>query len=52
MGTSGPLLKPPLSSGTNLKTRESFADIAATILEYFGVEQEVSGESFLGKVLS
>ena len=41
-----------VKSGTNLKTRESFADIAATILEYFGVEQEVSGESFLGKVLS
>lgn len=40
-----------VKSGTNLKTRESFADIAATILEYFGVEQEVSGESFLGKVL-
>ncbi len=41
-----------VKSSTNLKTRESFADIAATILEYFGVEQEVSGESFLGKVLS
>lgn len=41
-----------VKSGTNLKTRESYADIAATILEYFGVEQEVSGESFLGKVLS
>ena len=41
-----------VKSGTNLKTRESFADIAATILEYFGVEQEVSSESFLGKVLS
>ena len=41
-----------VKSGTNLKTRESFADIAATILEYFGVEQEVSGESFLEKVLS
>ena len=41
-----------VKSGTNLKTRESFADIAATILEYFGVEQVVSGESFLGKVLS
>ena len=41
-----------IKPGTNLGTRESFADIAATILEYFGVEQEVSGESFLGKVLS
>lgn len=38
--------------GTNLGTRESFADIAATILEYFGVEQKISGESFLRKVLS
>lgn len=41
-----------IKSGTNLGTRESFADIAATILEYFGIEQEVSGESFLRKVLS
>lgn len=41
-----------VKSGTNLGTRESFADIAATILEYFGIEQEVSGESFLRKVLS
>ena len=31
----------------NLGTRDSFADIAATILAYLGVEQEVSGVSML-----
>ena len=36
---------------TNLGTRESFSDIAATILEYFGVEQKTKGTSFLREVL-
>ena len=35
----------------NLGTRESFSDIAATILEYFGVEQKTKGTSFLREVL-
>lgn len=38
--------------GTNLGTRKSFADIGATILEYFGIEPQINGTSFLGKVLS
>ncbi len=34
-------------SGVDLGTRESFADIAATVLEYFGVAQgSLSGKSF------
>ena len=35
----------------NLYTRESFADVSATILDYFGVEKEnTAGESFLPTV--
>ena len=37
-----------IKSGVNLGTRASFADISATVLEYFGVSQEgTAGESFL-----
>ena len=35
----------------NLGTRESFSDIAATVLEYFDVKQQVEGESFLKDIL-
>lgn len=41
-----------VKSGVNLGTRSSFADISATVLEYFGVAQGVTkGESFLKEVL-
>ena len=41
-----------ISSGVNLGTRNSFADISATILEYFSVSKEnTSGESFLKQIL-
>lgn len=37
--------------GVNLGTRSSFADISATVLEYFGVDPEdTSGNSFLKEV--
>ncbi len=37
----------PVRGGINLGTRASFADIGATILEYFGMSPEpISGESF------
>lgn len=36
----------PLKKGVNLHTRNSFADIAAVVLEYFGIEQKCAGESF------
>ena len=42
---------PPVRSGVNLGTRASFADIAATILEYLGVEGETDGTSFLEEIL-
>ena len=42
----------PIKAGVNLGTRASFADISATVLDYFGVDKEnTAGESFLGAVL-
>lgn len=38
-------------SAVNLGTRHSFADIAATVAEYLGVEFECDGESFADKIL-
>ncbi len=40
-----------IKQGVNLHTRSSFADIAKTIAEYFGIENDLYGESFLGKIL-
>lgn len=41
-----------IKSGVDLKTRSSFADISATVLEYLGVSQgESKGKSFLKEVL-
>jgi phosphopentomutase len=40
-----------IKKNNNIGTRESFADIAATILEYFEVKQKVSGTSFLKDIL-
>lgn len=37
--------------GTDLGTRQSFADTAATLLDYFGVREKTAGESFLREVL-
>ena len=40
-----------IKSGVNLGTRPSFADISATVLDFFGVPQEnTSGKSFLGEI--
>ena len=40
-----------LKKGVNLGTRESFADIGATILDYFGLEITIDGTSFLKDIL-
>lgn len=40
-----------IKKGVDLGIRSSFADIAATIEDYFGIETEVDGTSFLGEVL-
>lgn len=39
-----------LKSDVNLGTRNSFADIASTIAEYFGLKDSLNGESFLGLI--
>jgi phosphopentomutase len=41
----------PLKTGVNLGTRESFADVGATIAEYLQLEQPEAGTSFLGTLL-
>ena len=41
-----------LKQGVNLGTRESFADIGATVLDWFGVKQnKIAGKSFLKEIL-
>lgn len=40
-----------IKSGTNLKTRSSFADISATILEYLGANGKAAGTSFLRDIM-
>ncbi len=40
-----------IAGGIDLGIRPTFADISATVLDFFGVEkQDTAGESFLGKV--
>ena len=39
-----------VKAGVNLGTRSSFADTAATILDYLGVKGEIVGESFLKEI--
>ncbi len=40
-----------IKAGNNLNTRQSFADIGATIVDYFGIKKEIAGESFLSDIL-
>ncbi|NLO94310.1 MAG: phosphopentomutase [Clostridiaceae bacterium] len=40
-----------INKGSNLKTRESFADIAATVAEYLGVDAQIEGKSFLSEII-
>lgn len=40
-----------IKENTNLGTLETFADIGASILDYFDVKSEIAGASFLSKVL-
>ena len=39
-----------IKAGINLGTRETFADIGQTILDYLGVSGDIQGTSFLSKV--
>lgn len=42
---------PPVKGGVNLGTRSTFADIAATVLQYLEVPGKTDGESFLKEIL-
>ena len=42
----------PIKAGVNLGTRSTFADTAATILEYLGVQGKIEGTSFLKEILN
>ena len=39
-----------IKANVSLGTRKTFADIAATVLDLFGIENQVDGESFLKEV--
>ena len=41
-----------LRSGVNIGTRETFADIGKTILDYFNIDNELVGKSFLQEIKS
>lgn len=40
-----------IKENTNLGTLETYADIGATVLDYFGVESKIAGMSFLSRVV-
>ena len=40
-----------VKAGTDLKTRSSFADIAKTVCDYLGVENDCEGTSFLADIM-
>lgn len=42
---------PRIKQNNNLGTKSTFADIAATVLDYFGVESKVAGTSLLPEIL-
>lgn len=42
----------PVKAGVNLGTRTTFADIAATVLDYLDVKGDVAGTSFLSEIMS
>jgi len=41
-----------INKGKNLHIRDSFSDIAKTIGEYFGIENDLCGESFLDEIIT
>lgn len=42
---------PKVKKGCNIGTRATYADMAATILEYFDIERKTAGTSFLKEIL-
>ena len=45
------ILGKPVKAGANIKTRDSFSDIAATIAEYLDIEADIEGKSFLREII-
>jgi phosphopentomutase len=41
----------PIKAGANIHTRNTFADLGATIAEYLGINAEIEGKSFLHEIL-
>lgn len=41
----------PIKSGINIGTRKTFADIAATILDYLKIQPQVAGTTFLNDIV-
>ena len=42
----------PVKAGSSIGTRNTFADIGMTVLDYFGLASGIDGQSFLSKILS
>ena len=40
-----------IKEGVNLGTRDTFADIATTILDYFGLKDDIAGTSMLSEII-
>ena len=40
-----------MRAGVNLGTRETYADISATVLDFFGVKKKLKGTSFLAQIV-
>ena len=40
----------PVRAGVDLKTRDGFCDIAASVCDYLGVSADISGRSFWGEI--
>ena len=40
-----------IKAGVNLGTRNTFADIATTILDYFGLKDDIKGTSMLNDII-
>ena len=40
-----------IKANNNLHTKQSFANIGATIVDYFGIKKEIAGESLLPEIM-
>ena len=40
-----------MQGGVNLGVRKTYADLSATVLDFFGIENTLKGTSFLGRIM-